>query len=447
MQTNLLNRDLGLSICLRRAALAAALLLGGRALAAAEKPFDAIVTASSTEVMAGEKPIGELPKGTRLTVTQTTGDWYLIDVPDANPPQQGWIRKSDVQAAVASDPALTRPQQEQLKERVKFEQQMYELRDAGRFDEAIVAAEKMLSIERAILGIDHPDALASLADLAWLHAAQGDFATARKLREEVLAAKIKQLGKDHWQTIDARLAVEKTALLEKLGPAQRGQLKEADRLTADASKLYDAAQYAKALGAAERAYEIRVTILGARHPDCAHSNSALAMIHEELGDYAKAESSYRQALAIVKETQGEQHPNYSSCLDNLATLYQELGRYTEAKPLRQQALKIAKQTLGEHNFDYAISLASMAVLDQELGDYDKAEPLFLQALQIKKQLVGEWNASYVLTLNNLAMLYRKMGDYSAPSRCAGGHSKSRRRCLAKRIPTMPSAWRIWPDCI
>ena len=223
MQTNLLNRDLGLSICLRRAALAAALLLGGRALAAAEKPFDAIVTAASTEVMAGEKPIGELPKGTRLTVTQTTGDWYLIDVPDANPPQQGWIRKSDVQAAVASDPALTRPQQEQLKERVKFEQQMYELRDAGRFDEAIVAAEKMLSIERAILGIDHPDALASLADLAWLHAAQGDFATARKLREEVLAAKIKQLGKDHWQTIDARLAVEKTALLEKLGPAQRGQ--------------------------------------------------------------------------------------------------------------------------------------------------------------------------------------------------------------------------------
>jgi tetratricopeptide (TPR) repeat protein/CHAT domain-containing protein len=397
---------------LRRAALATALLLGGKTVAAAEQPFDVIVTASSTEVMAGEKPIGEVPEGARLTVTQTDGDWYLVDVPNANPPQQGWIRKNNVQVAVASDPELTPQQQEQLKERDKFEHQMNELRDAGKLDEAITAAEKMLAVEQSVLGHDHPDALGSLADLASLHEAKQDFATARKLRGEVFAAKTKQLGKDHWQTINARLAAEKTALLEKLDPAERSQLKEADRLTADASKLYSAAQYAKALDAAERAHEIRVRILGARHPDCAPTNSALAMIQEQLGDYAKAESSFRQALTIVKETQGEQHPNYGSSLDNLATLYQELGNYAAAKPLRQQALEIDKLTLGENNFDYAIGLAGMAVLDQEMGDYAKAEPLFLQALRIKKQVVGEWNRSYALTLNNLAMMYREMGDYS-----------------------------------
>ena len=39
---------------------------------AADQPFDVIVTADSTPVMAGEKPIGEVRKGTRLTVARRT---------------------------------------------------------------------------------------------------------------------------------------------------------------------------------------------------------------------------------------------------------------------------------------------------------------------------------------------------------------------------------------
>jgi hypothetical protein len=80
----------------------AACLFISTSTALADQPFDVIVAVNSTRVMADEKPIGEVRKGTRLTVSETSGDWYLVDVPGINPPQQGWVRKSDIHSAAAS---------------------------------------------------------------------------------------------------------------------------------------------------------------------------------------------------------------------------------------------------------------------------------------------------------------------------------------------------------
>ena len=77
---------------------------------AADLSFDVVVTADSTRVMAGEKAIGEVKQGTRLTVSQTNANWYLIDLPNATPPQQGWIRKSDVQSVPTAAPAAPQPE-------------------------------------------------------------------------------------------------------------------------------------------------------------------------------------------------------------------------------------------------------------------------------------------------------------------------------------------------
>ena len=160
---------------------------------AADQPFDVVVTADSTHVMAGEKAIGELKKGTRLTVSQANADWYLIDLPDANPPQQGWIRKSDVQSVPATTTtAQLTPEQRQalLQERDRLADEVEKLRDDGRLDEAIAAAEKMLAIEQTVLGSDSPDALGSQTELASLHEAQWGFCcrpqVARKFRKRWL---------------------------------------------------------------------------------------------------------------------------------------------------------------------------------------------------------------------------------------------------------------------
>src|SRR5262249_20623665 len=94
---------------------------------------------------------------------------------------------------------LTPEQQEQLKERDRFEKDAQTCRQAGKFSEAVVAAEKMLAIERAVFGDFHQDVAGSFEILAELHESLEDFSAARQSREKVLTIKMKLLGTEHWQ--------------------------------------------------------------------------------------------------------------------------------------------------------------------------------------------------------------------------------------------------------
>jgi hypothetical protein len=120
----------------------------------------------------------------------------------------GWLVAG---AAGADSPApkpvpLTKEQQEKLQERDRFQKGAEKLRAEGKLAEAMVAAEKMLAIERDVLGSTHPDVAGSLEFLAEMHEALEEFTPARRLRQEVLAIQTKLLGADHWQVTNARLA-------------------------------------------------------------------------------------------------------------------------------------------------------------------------------------------------------------------------------------------------
>lgn len=386
------------------------LLLAGRA-SAAEQAFDVVVTADSTRVMAGAKPIGEIQRDTRLTVDQSNAGWYLVDVPDANPPQQGWIAKNDVQAVPPDDPPLTPQQQEQLKQRDKFEQATFDFRDAGRLDDAIDAAKKMLAIEEAVYGSDSPYPLSSVAFIATLYEAKEDFQTARQLRDRVLAAATRRHGKNFWRTTDAQICLEILNTLEKLDSARRQQFQQAERLMRDVSQLNDAGQYAKAIQAAESALDIRRSIFGDKHQLYAYSVTWLAALHQAMGDYSQAERLYKQALEIEQVTLGEMHPEFATNLSNLAQLYDYAGRFAEAEPLFVKSLDIQKRIREERRPLYATTLNNLALLYDNMGDYDKAEPLYRQALDLKKELQGDKNPNYADTLSNLANLYGETGDF------------------------------------
>jgi hypothetical protein len=142
------------------------MLLAG-SLHAADQSFDVKVTADSTQVMAGSKPIGEIPKGTTLTVNLTNAEWYLIDMPEANPPQQAWVRKSDVQRITGAPPALhfTVEQNTLLDGANTLAARVAELCNAGRYNAALPAAEKAAVIRKQVLGDRHPDYATSLHNL------------------------------------------------------------------------------------------------------------------------------------------------------------------------------------------------------------------------------------------------------------------------------------------
>ncbi len=350
-------------------------------------------------------------------------------------------------------PAVMKEQREKLKERDQLKEEIKKLRASGKLAEAIATAQKIVAIERQVLGNVQDDLADSLALLADLQEEQEDFPGARKVREEVLAIRSKLHGNEHWRVGDARRALLDLAHLAKLSQDDRKLLKECGRckspwmLTTSVGNigkgsslerasrrfkneyrvtrtptmpracttwpLYKAQRdYARAEPLYHQASDIWKQVLGDKHPDYARSLSGLAMLCYDQGDYAHAEPLYCQALDIRKQALGDKDPDYAESLNNLATLYHTQGDYARAEPLFRQALDIKKQALGDMHPDYAQSLDNLAQLYHAQGRYALAEPLYRQALDIRKQVLGDKHPEYAESLNSLAMLYQAQGDYA-----------------------------------
>jgi len=219
-----------------------------------------------------------------------------------------------------------------LAERNRLREHTRKLQVAGRLDEAVAAAEKMLAIERQLFGNVHSEIVGSVQWLARLHAEREDFAAAHQACQEVLELETKLHGVGDWRVTDARLAVAEVDRLAGLAPEPRRLLAEADRLNQRVVGLIGQGKSEAALEPARRALEIRKQVLGERHPDYATSLNNLAVLYRSMGDYAKAEPLFRQALEINKQVLGERHSSYAAGLNNLAELYESMGDYARPSP-------------------------------------------------------------------------------------------------------------------
>ena len=76
-------------------------------------------------------------------------------------------------------------------------QEAGELYRAGKYERALVVAQKALQVALQNVGPDHPDVATSLNDLAAIYETQGDYAKAEPLHKRSLAISEKVLGRDH----------------------------------------------------------------------------------------------------------------------------------------------------------------------------------------------------------------------------------------------------------
>jgi CHAT domain-containing protein/Flp pilus assembly protein TadD len=276
--------------------------------------------------------------------------------------------------------------QEALAEAERLNQQVGELYQQGKYNEAIPLAEKALVIRKKVSGENHLNTAESLNNLAALYYSQGRYAEAEPLYKEALNIKKKQLGDNH---SDTAISLNNLAELDY----SQGRYSEAEPLYKEALAIYKKQ-------------------LGDNYPNTATSLNNLALLYKSQGRYTEAESLYKEALAIYKKQLGDNHPDTANSLGNLAALYYSQGRYSEAEPLYKEALAIYKKQLGDNHPDTATRLNNLAVLYYFQGRYAEAEPLYKEALAITKQQLGDNHPDTATSLNNLAELYYSQGRYS-----------------------------------
>jgi tetratricopeptide (TPR) repeat protein len=301
-------------------------------------------------------------------------------------------------------------------------------RAMGEYAKAEPLLEEALRIRQKALGPEHPDVAASLNNLAEVYHAMGEYAKAEPLLEEALRIQRKVLGSEH---LDTALSLNNLGSLYDLtGEYAKAEplLQEAVRIrqkilgpehpgTADSlhnlADLYQQMhEYAKAEPLLQEALRICQKVLGPEHPDTATSLRSLASLYRDMDEYGKAEPLYQEALRIRQKVFGPEHPDTATSLNNLGSLYQSMGEYAKAEPLYQEALRVRQKVLGPEHPDTTASLNNLADLYQDTGEYAKAEPLLQEALRIRQKVLGSEHPDTATSFNNLGSLYWAKGEYA-----------------------------------
>jgi len=329
---------------------------------------------------------------------------------------------------LTSQQSPTTPDNPDLAEAERLNQQAKELYDQGQYAAAIILIERALVLRENVLGSNHPDVAETLNNLGLLYHTQGKYAQAERLYQRALAIRENVLGSDHPDVAQSfnnlaglyqdqgkyaqaePLYQQSLAIRERLLGADHPFV--ATSLNNLAALYQDQGKYTQAEPLYQRALAIREQVLGADHPDFATSLNNLAVLYQDQGKYAQAEPLYQRALAIQEQVLGADHPYLATSLNNLAGLYQDQEQYAQAEPLYQRSLAIVEKVLGADHPDFATSLNNLALLYQDQEQYAQAEPLYQRSLAIREKVLGADHPNVANSLNNLALLYQYQGKYA-----------------------------------
>ena len=246
-------------------------------------------------------------------------------------------------------------------------QKLGDYRTARRYHEQVLAEFQALDDQSNIAGTLH--------QLGILHQDQGEYKQARELYEQSLA-----ISKE----LDDRAGVARS--LHQLGTLhqRQGEYKQAWKRYQQSLEIFEELGDRKGL---------------------ASSLHQLGILHSVQGEYKRARDRFQQSLAILKEL-GDR-AGVASCLHQLGILHQIQGEYKQARERYQQSLAIFKELVDREGM--ASSLGQLGMLLQRQGEYEHARELSEQSLTIFEEL-GD-RVGVAISLHQLGILHQRQGEY------------------------------------
>jgi len=163
----------------------------------------------------------------------------------------------------------------ELKKAKQLNQQVIQLYQQGKYNEAIPIAERVLEIRERLLGENHLNVASSMAWLAGLYSSQGRYSQAEPLYKQALEMRQKLLGTEH--------------------PSVASSLN-------NLAYLYSSqGRYSQAEPLYKQALEMRQKLLGTEHPSVASSLNNLAYLYQVQGDTTQAINFLSRGLEVQEQ--------------------------------------------------------------------------------------------------------------------------------------------------
>jgi CHAT domain-containing protein/tetratricopeptide (TPR) repeat protein len=316
--------------------------------------------------------------------------------------------------APAASPAPKR--QEQVQEREKLTQQIDELRQAGKFDEAVALAERALEMERRASSEASAPLAEALSRLAELHELRGDWARALARRQEALAVRERVDGMDHWRTADARLAVAFAEKVGGLAAADRARVQTALRKEQETAQLQAQGKNAEAERLGLEVLEAYRSVVGPGTAEAARVWHAIGRARMGRSDLLGGKEANERAVAIRRLALPKDHPDLGRSLNNLALADVKLGNFSQARRALEEAVKVWQTSLGTDDPLTAQGLTTLANLQRESNDPLAAEKSYKALVAIRRKDRPADHPDIAEMLYELGGEQRKLRDYAAAFR-------------------------------
>jgi eukaryotic-like serine/threonine-protein kinase len=232
----------------------------------------------------------------------------------------------------------------------------------GAYTAALPLLEQAVTTRRRILGLDHPDTLSAVNDLANLYWFQDRYSDAEPLFLDLVQRRTRVLGEEDPATLKATFdlaslygrearwgeaeALQRRTLAIQERTLGREHVDTLSSLNNLAAFLHGQKRHREAAALNEELVAARRRVLGTDHPSTLISTQNLATNYDQLGDIARAEALYRDTIEAQRRVLGETHRSTARTRLNLAIMLMRHGRHAEAEPLALLAYDGLRQTLG-----------------------------------------------------------------------------------------------------
>jgi tetratricopeptide (TPR) repeat protein len=259
-------------------------------------------------------------------------------------------------------------------------------------------------------------------NLASILRAQGEYAMALSLDEEVREAQRRELGERDPHTLmtanslaaDLRAAGEHhralaldeathAGFLEIFGDRHARSLAVASNIAEDLRRL---GRYDEARSRDTRVLQSRRAILGVEHRETLRSQANLARDYRELGDYERSVKDLRESLAQCTKTLGEDAPYTLATKVSLAVSLRANGHLTEAYNLMADASRRYDALYGKNNPDLLACRVNFSADVFVSGDAKRAIRMVREAVGILEPALGATHPYTLACVNNLAVYLR-----------------------------------------
>ena len=253
----------------------------------------------------------------------------------------------------------------------------------GRYTEAEKSLDRAVFLSKTKLGLDHPDTLTMISNLASTYQNQGRWEEAEKLELRVVETSKIKLGLDHPDTL---------TMISNLASTyqDQGRWEEAEKLQV-------------------QVMETSKIKLGLDHPDTLSIINNLASTYWNQGRLEEAEKLQLQVMETSKIKLGLDHPDTLTITSNLALTYQDQGRWEDTEKLQIQVIETSKIKLGLDHPDTLTRISNLASMYWKQGRWEDAEKLLVQVLETSKIKLGLDHPDTLKIISNLASTYWKQG--------------------------------------